>query len=313
MLRRRSLLIGGLGAAAAVGTSVLPAAAAGPNDSHGLTVVDSGRFEGGRLHYWRFKTSQIAWNPGVNVWVPPNYDSDTTRYPVVLLLHGGLGDFRWWHQSGGLLEVAREARAIVVMPDGGHAGWYSNNVAGITGPRKWENFHLDQLLPWVDAHYRTRGDAAHRAVAGFSMGGFGALKYVAKRPELFSAVSAYSGPPSIRGEAGVLGHYIQATAAVDLGGVVGGIYGVPWNEKLVSADNPMENISDYRGKRVAFYAGTKADDIQEGRVHSGCQEFTAALTKAGIAHTYVTQPEGHGLAVKRNFAEDFPKVVAAIS
>ncbi|GAA2231769.1 hypothetical protein GCM10010232_18010 [Streptomyces amakusaensis] len=68
------------------------------------------------------------------------------------------------------------------MPDGGQTGWYSNPVNTNTnvGPRERETFHMRQLLPWIEADFRTYAEYDGRAVSGFSMGGFGALKYAAK-------------------------------------------------------------------------------------------------------------------------------------
>ena len=73
------------------------------------------------------------------------------------------------------------------MPDGGSAGWYSDPVN--TGPR-YETYAFDELLPWVDATFRSD---RRRAVAGLSMGGFGALKYAARHPGTFQAAASYSG------------------------------------------------------------------------------------------------------------------------
>ena len=52
------------------------------------------------------------------------------------------------------------------MPDGGHAGWYSNPVSSFVGPRNWETFHIAQLLPWIEANFRTFADYDGRAVGG---------------------------------------------------------------------------------------------------------------------------------------------------
>ena len=94
-----------------------------------------------------------------------------------------------------------------------------------TGPRNWETFHIAQLLPWIDANFRTFAEYNGRAVAGFSMGGFGALKYTAKYYGHFCSVSSHSGPASLRRDFGLVVHWANATsAALDLGG--GTVYGV---------------------------------------------------------------------------------------
>ena len=58
---------------------------------------------------------------------------------------------------------------------------------------RWETYHVGQLIPWVDATYRTVAARRGRAVAGLSMGGFGALSYAVRHPGTFAAVSSYSG------------------------------------------------------------------------------------------------------------------------
>jgi hypothetical protein len=70
-------------------------------------------------------------------------------------------------------------------------GWYCNPVNSFVGPRNWETFHIAQLLPWIDANFRTFAEYNGRAVAGFSMGGFGALRYAAKYYGHFCSVSRY--------------------------------------------------------------------------------------------------------------------------
>src|SRR6266480_1971583 len=76
-------------------------------------------------------------------------------------------------------EFSAQFPLVIVMPDGGHdaeAGWYSDWA---DGSRQWETFHMRTLVRYVDHHFRVlrRG---HRAVAGLSMGGFGAMSYAAR-------------------------------------------------------------------------------------------------------------------------------------
>lgn len=183
--------------------------------------------------------------------------------------------------------------------DGGHAGWYSNPVSSNAGPRNWEHFHIGQLLPWVEANFRTFAEYDGRAVAGFSMGGFGALKYAAKYYGHFASVSAHSGPASLRRDSGLVVHWANASAAVlDLNG--GTIYGAPlWDEARVSADNPVQRIESYRNKRVFLVAGTSPDPVNwfdtvnETQVLAGQREFRGLLDRAGIPHESYEVPGGH--------------------
>ncbi|MEO3755815.1 alpha/beta hydrolase-fold protein [Streptomyces sp. B6B3] len=300
---RRSILkaVGGISAAAAVGggSILLTASSAGAaDDGFGLHIVDRGESDP-RMWYYRFATDAIEWDPAINVLLPDDYHTSGRAYPVLYLFHGGGTDqdFISWDRVGIRAWTAGKP-IIVVMPDGGHAGWYSNPVSSNVGPRNWETFHIDQMRPWVEQNFRTFAEYDGRAVSGFSMGGFGALKYAAKYPDLFAAVSAHSGPPSLRRDFGAVVHWANvSSAAVELGG--GMVYGAPWDEARVSADNPVENIESYRDKRVFMVAGDSPnpvdpfDVLNESEVLAGQREFRALLGEAGIPHEGLEEPGGH--------------------
>ena len=301
---RRNVLkaVGGLTAAMALsGGSLIATAAqaAAADDGFGLRIVDRGETDP-RMWYYRFATDEIGWQPAVNVLLPEGYHTSGRTYPVLYLLHGGGNDqdFITFDRMG-IRDLTAGKPIIVVMPDGGHAGWYSNPVGTNSGPRNWENFHIAQLIPWIDANFRTYAEYDGRAVAGFSMGGFGALKYTAKYYGHFASVSAHSGPASLRRDGGLVVHWANASsAALDLAG--GTIYGAPfWDEARVSADNPMERLESYRGKRIFLVAGTSPDPVNwfdtvnETQVLAGQREFRAALDNAGIPHEWHEEPGGH--------------------
>jgi S-formylglutathione hydrolase FrmB/LysM repeat protein len=270
---------------------------AGRSDGFGLTIVDRNENDP-RLKYYRFQTAAIGWNPGVNVLLPDGYDTSGQSYPVLYMFHGGADDFRQFDFLG-IRNLTAGKPIIVVMPDGGHAGWYSNPVTSFVGPRNWETFHIAQLLPWVEANFRTYAEYNGRAVSGFSMGGFGALKYAAKYYGHFASVSAHSGPASLRRDFGLVVHWANITsAALDLAG--GTVYGAPfWNQARVSADNPIERIESYRNKRIFLVAGTSPDplnwfdSVNETQVLAGQREFRGRLSDAGIPHEFREQPGGH--------------------
>ncbi|MCX5379723.1 alpha/beta hydrolase family protein [Streptomyces sp. NBC_00091] len=301
---RRSILksAGGLSAAMALGAGgVLSAAtsASAAGDGFGLRIVDRNENDP-RMWYYRFDTEAIGWDPAVNVLLPDDYHWSGRTYPVLYLFHGGGTDqdFITFDRER-IRDWTAGKPIIVVMPDGGHAGWYSNPVSSNVGPRNWETFHIAQLLPWVEANFRTFAEYDGRAVAGFSMGGFGALKYAAKYWGHFASVSAHSGPASLRRDNGLVGHWANATAAaLDLNG--GTIYGAPfWDQARVSADNPVERIESYRNKRVFLVAGTSPDPVSwfdtvnETQVLAGQREFRGLLDGAGIPHESYEVPGGH--------------------
>ena len=304
----------GLGAGTILATSV--AASADVGDGFGLRIVDRNEADP-RMKYYRFATDAVGWNPAVNVLLPDGYDSGRT-YPVLYLLHGGGNDqdFITFDRMR-IRELTAGRPIIVVMPDGGHAGWYSNPVSSNTGARNWETFHIDQLRPWIEANFRTFAEYDGRAVAGFSMGGFGALKYAAKYFGHFASVSAHSGPASLRRDNGLVVHWANASsAALDLGG--GSVYGVPaWDEARVTADNPCQRIESYRNKRVFLVAGTSPDPVNwfdtvnETQVLAGQREFRSLLGSAGIDHEWHEEPGGH-IFRGNMFSRDLDGIIARL-
>ncbi|WP_433021291.1 alpha/beta hydrolase-fold protein [Kribbella sp. CA-294648] len=321
-LSRRTVLkaAGGLTAALGLGAGTIlatsSAASAGVGDGFGLRVVDRNEADP-RMKYYRFATDAIGWNPAVNVLLPDDYDSGRT-YPVLYLLHGGGTDqdFITFDRMG-IRQLTAGRPIIVVMPDGGHAGWYSNPVHSNTGPRNWETFHIDQLRPWIEANFRTFAEYDGRAVAGFSMGGFGALKYAAKYYGHFASVSSHSGPASIRRDGGLVVNWANlSSAAIDLAG--GTVYGAPlWDEARVTADNPVQRIESYRNKRVFLVAGTSPDPINffdmanETQVLAGHREFRALLGRAGIEHEWHEEPGGH-IFRGTMFSRDLDGIIARL-
>ena len=309
-INRRSMLkgVGGAAALAAVGAGVSVAGAA-PAQAAGLSVVE--HQDGGRMQYYRFSTPSIAWNPAVNVLLPDGY-TPARRYPVLYLLHGGGGDndFRIFDKLG-IRDYTVGRELIVVMPDGGTAGWYSNPVSSNKGPRNWETFHMGELIPWVDATFSTIAEFSGRAVSGFSMGGFGALKYTAKYYGHFASVSSHSGPADLRGTDGSkITHWANVTSSVaELGG--GMVYGAPWDEARVSADNPMEHIESYRGKRIFLVSGVDPD-VNESNVLPTQRAFGGALQAAGIPHERYEDAGGHLVRPER-LQQDIDGIIAHLT
>lgn len=151
-----------------------------------------------RLSELTFRTPAVDGETKVRVLLPDGYDADPTRrYPVLFLLHGcceGGAGYASWTEKGDAERITAGHPVIVVMPEsgnnGGYQDWYNG---GEGGPPMWETYHVGQLLPWVDRHYRTAGTREGRAIAGLSMGGFGTMSYAARNPQLFASAAAFSG------------------------------------------------------------------------------------------------------------------------
>jgi len=122
------------------------------------------------------------------VLLPRGYATSTTMYRAVYLLHGLSGDYRDWSTRTELARMARDLPLVVVMPDGENA-WYTN--AADKGAR-FEDYIAEDLLADVERKYRVIRSRYGRAIAGLSMGGYGALKIALKRPDSFAAAGGFS-------------------------------------------------------------------------------------------------------------------------
>lgn len=127
------------------------------------------------------------------VLLPPTYNDKVRsipKYPVVYLLHGLTGNYANWTDKSDLKLLAATWNFIIVTPEGAN-GWYSDSV---TVPNdQFESYIIKELIPEIDKNYRTAADREHRVIAGLSMGGYGALKFGLKYPEMFSLVGSFSG------------------------------------------------------------------------------------------------------------------------
>ena len=148
-----------------------------------------------RLHEIVVNSPAVGGETPLRVLLPEGYDPQTRDpYPVLYLLHGCCDDYKSWSDKTDLEEITAGKRVLIVMPDGHPFGWYSNwfnNGAG--GPPRWEDYHVGELIRWVERTYPVRSDRQGRAIAGLSMGGFGTMSYAARHPDLFSSASSFSG------------------------------------------------------------------------------------------------------------------------
>ncbi|MFF7801021.1 alpha/beta hydrolase [Streptomyces olivaceus] len=113
------------------------------------------------------------------------------HWPTLWLLHGCCGDYTSWTAMTDVAETDSLRDVLVVMPEAGWNGWYSDwwNQGRGGGPA-WETFHTVELRRLLE---RDWGAGGTRVVAGLSMGGQGALSYAARHPGMFRATAAYSG------------------------------------------------------------------------------------------------------------------------
>jgi diacylglycerol O-acyltransferase/trehalose O-mycolyltransferase len=172
----------------------------------------------------------------VRLLVPVGFEADPNRrWPVLYLLHGANDPdtYQCWTRSTDVAALTAGLPLLVVMPEGGTEGYYSDWFnKGRSGPPAWETFHLVELLQVLDRDWRA---SDHRAVAGLSMGGLGAMLYAPHSPHLFRAAASFSGvldtlgtsgwqfPPDVWGDrtqqAGIWRQHNPIDRAADLRGI----------------------------------------------------------------------------------------------
>ena len=141
------------------------------------------------------KSKILGENVRYTMYLPFDYDTSHRYYPVVYLLHGYTDNDMGWLQFGEanlILDEAIAARQvppmILAMPDAG-VSWYINNFDKSVS---YEDFFIQEFIPFIESEYRIRAEKQYRGVAGLSMGGYGSLVYSLKHPDLFAACVAFS-------------------------------------------------------------------------------------------------------------------------
>jgi S-formylglutathione hydrolase FrmB len=294
---RRSVVVLVLGLVlAAAGLAVEPVQADAPalTSGNGITAgawrwITSRTFEVD-ISTVKVAASAVNGPHRVRVTLPNGYfQSGTTRYPVLYLLHGGAGgNSAQWSTGGGAVEpITANQPVITVMPDGGKVGWYTTWVDQSRGAQAWRAFHIDQLIPWIDANMRTIASKSGRAIAGLSMGGFGAIRYAQDRPDLFAYAASFSGAVDLSdpGTRSVIGQQ-----AGQYGYSPSAPFGNPFPpfDTTWNALNPVNRASRLNGVGVALYAGSGINDGDaiERTMANSAQRLHDALVAAGVPHFF---------------------------
>jgi putative tributyrin esterase len=144
-----------------------------------------------------FHSASLERDMHYRVLLPLDYEK-AGRFPVLYLLHGIYGDYKNWDTRTGLENYARDLQIIIVMPDADDS-WYTNSATAAAD--RFEDYIAKDLIAEIDEKFRTIHDGHQRAIAGLSMGGYGAVKLGLKYPELFifagSLSGAFNGPNNL--------------------------------------------------------------------------------------------------------------------
>jgi S-formylglutathione hydrolase FrmB len=137
-----------------------------------------------------FLSSALARQMPYEAVLPAGYSASQERYPVLYLLHGWQGDETNWVSLTHLVEDASAYKLIVVTPRGGNS-WYVNSAT--RADDRYADYVFQDLIAEVDTHYRTIASPHDRAIAGLSMGGYGAMLFSLRHPGAFAFAASISG------------------------------------------------------------------------------------------------------------------------
>jgi len=217
-----------------------------------------------RIHWYYAKTT-AAWRRAL-VYTPPDYDRNPrARYPVLYLQHGAGEDERGWTSQGRAnfildnLIAARKAKPMIVVMEQGYATKPGPSPAAAPGAANaaFEQVVIGDLIPMIDATYRTIADRSHRAMAGLSMGGAQALQIALTHLDKFAWIGSFSAP--LRANSDLKTSYNGAFADA-----------AAFSKKV---------------HLLWFGAGTA-----EERMHRPAMEMHEALEKAGIRNVFYESP-----------------------
>lgn len=247
------------------------------------------------------------------VYLPPDYQTSTRKYPVLYLLHGSGDDQTGWIQFGEVLHIAdkaiREGRAtpmVIVMPDAhtGRRGYFND----IRGDWRYEDFFFDELIPHVESEFRIRGEKRYRAVAGLSMGGGGSFMYALHRPEMFSSacpLSASTGSLTLEDAKQRLARN-QRRDGIDADLPPPTDQEIEVYYKQHSALELVQQMPDDQKRAVRWYIDCGDDDF----LFEGNSLVHIAMRKAGIEHEFRIRDGGHSWTYWR---ESLPEVLHFVS
>ena len=246
---------------------------------------EPGRLPTGVSHH-TYRSKALGKQVGYCVYLPPSYArSPGRRYPAIYNLHGAGGSELHGFEEAAVLEKGIQSgklpELIMAMPNGGKNTFYKDSHDG-----KWpaETMTIRELIPLIDAQYRTIPERAGRCIEGFSMGGRGSTRLAMKYPEMFC---------SLFNQAGNVPH-----TADNFDPTKPDVYPNSYlgPDKQSYIDNDVfhlieKNLAQIKRMRIQIWCGTK----DEGHIHT-VREYHQALLNAGVDHTYM---EIEGLAHKR--------------
>lgn len=235
--------------------------------------------------------------------LPPSYDAQPTRkFPVLYFLHGLGGDQTFLVSSGGwnLIEDEQEQKQIgefvVITPDA-DSSFYINSKNGRV---KYEDFFIRDFMPQMEKHFRLLATRQDRAIGGVSMGGYGALRFAFKYPQMFVAVIAHM--PAL------LQQLPEGLGQAGLATYLGPAFGRPLDEAYWKANTPFvyAKTAALHSMKIYFDCGSQ-DDFG---FDAGTTQLDKLLTARHVAHIAHIYPGRHSWEFVAQHLNDSLKLVS---
>ncbi len=222
-----------------------------------------------------FRSASLEREITYRVFLPSNL-STRQKLPVVYLLHGGGGDFREWSNDSDVYRFA-EKGLILVMPEG-ESSYYTNSV---DRPKdRFEDYIAKDLI--ADTETKFPVDASRRAIAGVSMGGFGAIKLALKYPMLYQFVGALSPAIDVPSRPFSIKRISQYRHFASIFGA--------WGSSTRRDNDPFVLARQVDPNKVPFIYFTCGE--QEGLLPSN-RQFAALLGQNNFHFEFLLGPGGH--------------------
>lgn len=256
--------------------------------------------QGGKVIESLTFTSKSGVKINYSVYLPEDYASSQRSYPVVYLLHGYSDDETGWIQFGEANKIVDKGigegkipSSILIIPDG-RITWYCNSYDQKTN---WEDNFINEFIPFVEKEYRIRPKKEFRAIAGLSMGGYGALKLSMRHTDLFSTCVALSSGTFTNDE-------IIKMPDADYNRYFPGLFGKDLKgESRLSetwkSNNPLDLIHTVpveKLKSVRYWIDCGDDDF----LCNGNSQLHVDMKKLGISHEYRVRDGGHSWSYWRS-------------
>ena len=240
------------------------------------------------LEYRTFASAAAQATVSFHIYLPPAYaNQPTRRFPVLYWLHGSGGPTQGILQATSLFSSAMAQGKIppmlIVFPNGMN---YSMWCDSKDGEVPMESVVLDNLIPHIDATFRTIARRSGRILDGFSMGGAGSGRLGFRRPDLFAGISMLGAGP------------IQTDFLDDPSGSAIppkqrlAIYEMVWGSDPLYylAENPRTIVTDRAEAVIAAQIRVRQGIGSLDALLEMNQEFDALLTSLGVPHSFTVLP-----------------------